>query len=208
MKELHHANIIVEQNNSCNFVFDILKNQLDFLVQNNPDFLLLENLNFGIDEARNFGAWIINKPLVGEVKVAILLVKSITHEAQNALLKILEEPPIGTYIFIQVGSLGGILPTFLSRLRILNVPKEFSDTSGGSEFLKGDIKKKFLIIKTLARKVDKSEMQKLIGNLEENAYKTSSDNLDLKNILKAKVFANIRGSSPRILLEWLACVLK
>lgn len=207
MEKLHHANIIIGKNN-YNFVFDVLENQLNFKTQGNPDFLLLENLNFGIDDARNFKAWVIGKPFTGEVKVAILSIKSITHEAQNALLKVLEEPPTGTYIFIQIESLGGILPTFISRVRVFDVSKENFNTDSSSEFLNNNVKKRFSIINNFAKKVNKDEIQRLIKNLEETAYKTGTNSLDLKNILKAKIFANIRGSSSKMLLEWLACMIK
>ena len=48
-------------------------------------------------------------------------------------------------------------------------------------------------------------MKELIKDLEKIAYKDGSKNI--KNILTAKIFASARGSSPKMLLEWLACVI-
>lgn len=47
-----------------------------------------------------------------------------TLEAQNALLKLLEEPPDYTYIIITAPSTGSLLPTITSRCHILSVEKQ------------------------------------------------------------------------------------
>ncbi|MFH0804256.1 MAG: hypothetical protein V1896_01490 [Candidatus Zambryskibacteria bacterium] len=217
-EKLHHANVIA--GDDCrNFVFEILEKNLNFDVNANPDFLLLESPFFGIDDVRNFEKWVICKPLLGKVKVSLIIVKSITHEAQNALLKVLEEPPLGTYIFINLESLGGVLPTFISRVRILELPKPVKSvfetpqspktpfTSEAEKFLFSKIKEKFALIRSLAKKEDKNEIKELIKNLEEIAYQNNFEPRNMKDILTAKIFASTRGSSPKMLLEWLSCVL-
>ncbi len=211
---MHHANILVGGDHR-NFVFEILADQLDFKIIANPDFLLLEDQTFGIGQVRDFERWVIGKPLVGEVKVSLIIVKSITFEAQNALLKVLEEPPLGTYIFINLQSLGGLLPTFLSRVRVLEVSKSPFDScpkkgeldTPAKKFLNSKIKEKFSMIRSLSKKENKEEMRDLIKNLEEVAYEDKLEYKNLRNILTAKIFASTRGSSPKMLLEWLSCVL-
>jgi len=210
---MYHANIIISKRDSRDFVFNLLEKDLNFNIKANPDFLLIENESFGIDDARNFEKWAIGKPFVGEVKVSLIIVKSITFEAQNALLKVLEEPTLGTYIFINLESLGGILPTFISRVRVLTVPlvsessKITSEENTSYKFLHSKIKEKLALIHSLSKKEDKNEMKELIKNLEEIAYKNNFKPQSLKNILTAKIFAATRGSSPKMLLEWLSCVL-
>lgn len=44
-----------------------------------------------------------------------------TVEAQNALLKILEEPPSYAYILLECQSTGSLLPTILSRVQVVRV---------------------------------------------------------------------------------------
>jgi DNA polymerase III subunit delta' len=212
MEKLHHANVIIGED--CrDFVFKILKEKLNFNANANPDFLLTEGQFFGIDDVRDFGIWAIGKPLLSDIKVSFIIVKSITFEAQNAMLKVLEEPPLGTYIFISLQSLGGLLPTFLSRVRILDLPKvqenlaDKEEKSAGSKFLNSDIKGKLALIRSLSKKEDKNEMKDLIKNLEEIAYRNKMSPKNLKNVLTAKIFASTRGSSPKMLLEWLSCVL-
>jgi len=205
MKEIHHANIVVSREDSRDFVFSILEKDLDFKIQGNPDFLLLENESFGIDDARSLERWILGKPFRSDIKASLIIAKSITHEAQNALLKSLEEPPKGTYIFINIESLGGILSTFLSRVRVLDIQQEDVENKDAKKFLSEGIKGKLAIIRNLAKSEDKTPMRDLIKSLEETAYKNHSKNM--KDILTAKIFAGSRGSSPKMLLEWLSCVL-
>lgn len=215
MKEMHHANVIAGgENNRC-FVFEILEKDLNFNIKSNPDFLLIENESFGIDDARGLEKWVAGTPLLGGLKVSVMIIKSITFEAQNALLKVLEEPPLGTYIFINIESLGGLLPTFLSRVRVLSPRSDLEKKSQRSDlgddkakkFLNSKIKEKLSLIQSLSKKENKSDMKELIKNLEEVAYKEKASALSLNHILTAKIFASSRGSSPKMLLEWLSCVL-
>jgi DNA polymerase III delta prime subunit len=207
MQKIHHANIVL--GNSRDFIFNILEKDLNFNIKANPDFLLVENDFFGIDDARDLEKWAMGKPLIGEVKVSLIIIKSITHEAQNALLKVLEEPTIGTYIFINLENLGGLLGTFLSRVRVLNPSgQNNTEDSNAHKFLNSKIKEKLSIIQSLSKKENKSETKELIKNLEGVAYKSNFKSQDLKSILTAKIFASTRGSSPKMLLEWLSCVLQ
>ena len=213
MQKYHHANIIIGKEDYRNFVFDILLKDLNFDTKANPDFLLMESETFGIDDSRNMKKWVSGKPLLGEIKACLIVTNSITLEAQNALLKVLEEPPMGTYIFINIDSLGNLLPTFLSRVKVLDtsVVSEKLD----SEFLDSNIKKKLTLIRSLTKNKDKTPMKELLKNLEEIAYKNYAKDIAgdvakakaMKNILTAKIFASSRGSSPKMLLEWLSCVL-
>jgi len=200
MKRLHHANIIAGKEDYRDFVFGILEKELNF-------------------DIKAMKRWALGKPLIGEIKVSLVITKSITHEAQNALLKVLEEPPAGTYLFINIEHLGGLLPTFISRVMILapkaseKVPKLAEST--GSKFLNSDINRKLSVIRSLSKNEDKTPMKELIKNLEEISYKEKAsalnergaDMISLNHILTAKIFASARGSSPRMLLEWLSCVL-
>lgn len=216
MPKLHHANIVLGGGDCRHFLFQILERDLDFNVHKNPDFLLLEKESFGIDEARNLEKWVIGKPLIDENKVALLIVGSITFEAQNVLLKVLEEPPTGTYIFISLESLANILDTLLSRIQILEVSKNdlpdsvlTNPTSPNIalSFLRSNIKEKFSLIQTLSKKEDKIDMKNLIKNLEEVSHQNQATYDHIKNILTAKIFASTRGASPKMLLEWLSCML-
>jgi hypothetical protein len=209
-KELHHANLIIGSIDNQNVIFDILAEDLNFKVQQNPDFFSIQVESFGIDDARDLERWSIGKPLIGDKKVAWLDLGSMTFESQNALLKVLEEPPLGTYFFIKIDNLGNVLPTLLSRVQILDLGNGLVSEGDKSilakKFYQAGLKEKFVLIRNLTKKEDKLQIKNLIKDLEMVAYSSANKN-QLKNILKAKVLTSVRGASPKMVLEWLACVL-
>src|SRR3989339_2281293 len=173
---MHHANIILSDKDCRDSIYDILIKELNFNVSANPDFLLMEGEPFGIGEARDLERWAIGKPLTGESKVCLIITKTLTSEAQNALLKVLEEPTAGTYFFINLENLGGLLPTIISRVMILD---NISETKAHGEKSKSDVSKflnskigdRLAVVRSLAKKENKNDMKEFIKNLEEIAYK-------------------------------------
>ncbi len=79
--------------------------------------------SIGIDEIKSLHKSIFLKPLNSKVKAVILEdAHLMTIEAQNALLKVLEEPPEHTIIILGVNSSDSLLPTVLSRCQIIELP--------------------------------------------------------------------------------------
>lgn len=78
--------------------------------------------SIGISEIRNFQKTLLLKPLKSQKKLAIMHnAENLTPEAQNALLKTLEEPPDNTIIVLSTPRLESILPTVCSRCTILDL---------------------------------------------------------------------------------------
>jgi len=74
----------------------------------------------GIEDVRNIQGQILLKPFRGKEKAVIVdAYENITREAQNALLKILEEPPNNTIIIITATKKELFLPTVLSRCKVI-----------------------------------------------------------------------------------------
>lgn len=79
----------------------------------------------GIPDVRNIQKSISLKPFRGKTKaVVIQAYEDITTEAQNALLKVLEEPPANTLIIISISRKELLLPTILSRCKITELTEE------------------------------------------------------------------------------------
>lgn len=91
--------------------------------QNNPDLLLLSpELSFGIDEVRNLQKFLQLKPFKNDKKIAIITeAQELTLEAQNSLLKTLEEPPPNSLIILTVSDLSLMLPTIISRCELVEL---------------------------------------------------------------------------------------
>lgn len=75
--------------------------------------------SIGLEEIKTLREKIYLKPIRSSVKAIILEdAHLLTVEAQNALLKVLEEPPENTIIIISANSKENILPTIISRCQI------------------------------------------------------------------------------------------
>ena len=140
---------------------------------------------------------------------------SLSQEANNALLKVLEEPSGINYFFIITSSAENVLPTVRSRLAVLNFPI-------ATELIQEQ--------KNLAQKFFKSEPSARIGMINEIIADRDkgSDWLNvlcvflrgelLNEVSKEKVYAleqlykhqqfmSERSSSPKMILEHLSSVL-
>ncbi len=75
--------------------------------------------SFGVDDVRKIIDEVSKKPYEGDKKVLILYrCDKLTVQAQNALLKTIEEPPNGVYLILLSDSLEIILDTIKSRCQI------------------------------------------------------------------------------------------
>lgn len=113
--------------------------------------------------------------LSGDTRVVIITASRAYHEAQNALLKLFEEPPPGVYLFLILPSLGGLLPTLRSRVQMMRVRGSSGDggESLAHEFLNASTEKKAATVKRLSsgrdeddRREKREEAIALLNDLE------------------------------------------
>ncbi|KKS66620.1 MAG: polymerase III, delta'' subunit protein [candidate division WWE3 bacterium GW2011_GWB1_42_6] len=88
--------------------------------RSNPDFMLVEKeaekKSIGVDYSRKVKKFLQEKPLSEEKKTVVIPNSELlTPEAQNALLKILEEPPKYAEIFLLSKTENSLLETVISR---------------------------------------------------------------------------------------------
>jgi DNA polymerase-3 subunit delta' len=92
---------------------------------NHPDIIRVthEKLSIGVDDIRiQVNADILVKPYDSRYKIYIIDdADKLTEQAQNALLKTMEEPPEYAVILLLVSNLTSLLPTVLSRCVQLNL---------------------------------------------------------------------------------------
>lgn len=94
-------------NNQC-----LISNELDTLV-------ITPDKSIGIDEIKNISSFLSRKPLGDKNRVYLKDAHLMTIPAQNAILKILEEPPGNSEIYLVTDQPDQLLPTVLSRVQIL-----------------------------------------------------------------------------------------
>lgn len=104
---------------------DKCKSCLQIDTNNHPDIIHVthEKVSVGVDDIRlQVNADILVKPYNSPYKIYIIEDgDKLTEQAQNALLKTLEEPPSYAIILILVSNISAILPTILSRSVVLNI---------------------------------------------------------------------------------------
>lgn len=104
----------------------ICKSCIEFDTNNNPDFLIIEpdGNSIKIEQIRNLQKLIQEKPIISNKKVYIIdNADLMTKEAQNCLLKTLEEPPEYAIIILIGSNENLFLPTIKSRCMILHFDK-------------------------------------------------------------------------------------
>jgi DNA polymerase III delta prime subunit len=114
--------IIVEPNISkrTEVILEVLKD--NGLQQQHPNmFWMGEGEKLGVEVVRKIVEHLSLKPYQGGGQAVVLVeADNLTPEAQNAMLKTLEEPPIDSVILLGATSEDNFLPTVLSRCQIVN----------------------------------------------------------------------------------------
>ena len=121
-KEFAKAILCLSEKKYCNNC----KSCMEFDSDNNPDFLYIEpdGNSIKIDQIRELQKKIQEKPIISKNKVYIINnADKMTTEAQNSLLKTLEEPPEFVTIILIGSNENMFLTTIKSRCMILHFNK-------------------------------------------------------------------------------------
>ncbi len=195
--------------------------ELGMEVKNNPDIVVLRHGLFSVADARSVLEVAASVPLAGENKVLIIAADRAYHEAQNALLKLFEEPPPGMHLFFVLPSLGGLLPTLRSRVQILGtVPRLRSGrqeiANAAEQFLAASKEKRSALIKKLTNGSDEEERRELrdeaieiINGIEAALLRQGLERhaATLSDIQTLRGYLYDRSAPVRMILEHLSLVL-
>lgn len=162
-----------------------------------PDILVLRYTLLSVEEARQVSVIASRTSVQGGARLIVIAAPRIFHEAQNALLKIFEEPPSGTYLVLVVPSRGTIIETLHSRLLPLPIQentvakKHEAENEKGKEFLQiGKEERQKIIEKILERaKSDKPE-EKQQARVEALAL--------LEDVARAAYAARAKTGDPKL----------
>lgn len=165
----------------------------------------------GIDEVRALTLEASLRPRVGERRLLVVAVRTLTSEAQQALLKLLEEPPATTAFLFIVPDGITLLPTLLSRFFTISPETdEVADTTAFAEFAAASVAERLdLITKRLAKK-DVVWVEALRLGLRDyvakrNTAEGGGEELRAQGFVLTRL--NTRGASNKLLLEELALSL-
>ena len=173
--------------------------------------------DFGVDDGQKVKAWQSTRPLGGGLKYAVWGITSANLEAQNSLLKSLEEPVTDTKIILVIPHEGILLPTVLSRLLILNsenILLTAEDQSLAAKFLSSDPHQRLELIEANFNYKEegvKGKLMQFLVNCEQviqqDFTKGDLPKIDAVEIIKAKQNLSDRSAVPRLVMENLATTL-
>lgn len=180
--------------------------------------------SFAIQDSQRIKEWYQNKPTDGKKKICIIGAKFINREAEQTLLKIIEEPTENSHFFIVVPDSSLLLGTILSRVHLikngegindeeLKIAKDFLNLN-----LPGRIEKVGEIIKEFKDNENSGGLRysaiSLINGIERIIYekwKKDLDNEDLKFILgelkNCREFLSTPGASVKMILEHISLII-
>jgi DNA polymerase III gamma/tau subunit len=171
--------------------------------------------SIGIEVVKQIHKKVFFKPLKSKNKLVIIEdAHLLTPEAQNALLKVLEEPPAHTFIFLGTETKEVLLPTILSRCQLIVLeeePQQLSETRREelNDFIQKlpelSIPERLKRAEQLAKEKDKavSFIQNLILLLREHLLQTTSlETVEtIKHLQALHTLLTTTNVNPRFALE-------
>lgn len=204
----NHALVVPELSNE-------FENRFQIKVAGNPDVSFLHYESFGIDESRRLQDMQSARPVFGDRKIFVISTYGITVQAQNAMLKMFEEPAPSTHFFIVVPSDSFIIGTLSSRLMKLDF---VGDSSGAAElipekFLKMTYPERLKTIEKFLKtykdsKENKSMISTFFNSLQALFAKDIKKNREhTEKLLNLSKYTFDTSASLKILLETTALTL-
>ncbi len=148
------------------------------------------------------------KPFEKPEKLLVIEAGQIAIEAQHALLKVLEEPPMSTKFVFILTSVAGLLPTLLSRLHHpKNVRQHAQNISGCfAQFLADSYQDRLAFIATITKTKDTTQLEDLAAGLAVWLTDKGSRKIATE-LLACLIFLPQRGASKKMLWEHIALTL-
>ncbi|MEI8249260.1 MAG: hypothetical protein WCG07_02065 [Candidatus Taylorbacteria bacterium] len=223
----HHAYLLIGGDAIHAELLSILEKKHKISTTANQDFFDRGYEHMTIDDVRDIKMAHSMRP-VGEQgkKIFIIRAHMIGHEAQNALLKMLEEPAEYAHFFIIVPSASLLLPTVKSRMRAViqdsarlrrqgfKIQDEAQDdlVEEAKKFLKLSPAKRLDVIKKITedikkQKKTKQEVINFLNAIQEIVYTeqgVKKAKTALEAIEKARNYLQDRSPSVKMLLEYVA----
>lgn len=185
----------------------------------NPDVIMLRYGLFSAEDARKVSEIASSAPIAGDTKAVVIAAARAYHESQNALLKVFEEPPPGTFLFLILPTLGGLLPTLRSRVQILETGEKKKRKIGeeAEAFMNATKEKRSALIKKLTsgkdeddRRENRDEAIQMVNDIEAVAYAHKDSphaRALLEDISSLRSYLYDRSAPLRMILEHISLVL-
>ncbi len=179
-------------------------------ISNFDVFTLETEKTVGIADVKNLTRQIFLKPLRGGKKMVVLeAFFGATIDAQNAFLKVLEEPPLSTTIIILASS-NFFLPTIVSRCKLIELSSKisFEENEEGNiieileDLKKAEVGERLKIAQDLAKDKESALLflEKLIVTARNEMVKKQKIEYKKQIVLLQKYYKEIKQSNVNLRL--------
>lgn len=204
---LHHAYFlsVTEREAAVEMLKEELSDLLGVVFLGNPDVVMRSYDRMAIDHAYELREILGNRPI--ETRICIVSVGVVLHEAQNALLKIFEDPPTDTHFFMVSETDNYLLPTLRSRFSVHQVFQKRTDKKDVEKFLSLSLGDKMSKVAEIAEEGTEAT-RRFLDLLEHNFSKDVKQYKDvLYKIVEGKRFLLLPSASRKGILESIVCAL-
>lgn len=185
-----------------------------------PDVLYLDQEKLGVEQSKQIREFLSIKPYSAQGRVVIVLyADNLTLDAQNALLKTLEEPPENAILLLGAENESKFLPTVLSRCQVIHLAIDFghfigdeSKRSHNDRYVKqierlqqADIVERFQFIEKLEEREE--FFQSLLVYFSEQLHQQTNTLSFMHDLLEAEKWQKANGNM-RAILEYLMLRMK
>ena len=230
INNLHHAYLIEGAREEIMLDVFLFMKKLGVATSNNPDFYNIFVDSFKIEDAHNLKSIQYEKGFTTGKKIFVISANNFLLNAQNALLKIFEEPIENTHFFIITPDTDILLKTLVSRFYLIKTKASLeNELKEAEKFISMPIKNRIDFIKELLIEEEDSEALPLEGGKASELDSVRSKSLKFLNalevvlhskknhlinssndffyqIFKVREFLNQPGSSIKSLMESIALI--
>lgn len=222
-RDLYHSYVVLGEPETTVYSLKTFLEERGEIKLNSPDVFVKTYDSFTINDGRQIKEWHSELKISEGKKICLIGAKFINHDAERTLLKIIEEPAFNTHFFLIVPHHLSLLDTILSRTHLVDT---FENNNNFKEQAKDFIslnknKRIEFVSKIIKDNKDETgsgnvrfvaislinEIEKIIFDRFKKDYKDKKNKQILEELEKNREFLKLPGSSPKMILEYLALVL-
>lgn len=170
------------------------------------DVIHYRGVRMGIDEVRMLTGAAHQTPFELSARHFVLAYGDITREAQNALLKIFEDPPHTARFYLVIEERETLLPTLRSRMVAYDTERTEHDALAASAFMSSSYAERLTRIAERTTKKDEVWCEKVFRAIEGYAA-TSEDTTLMRAVVSLRPYFRTPGASKKMILEHLSLML-
>lgn len=194
---MHHANLIIGTSDWGMEQIPLCDREIC------PDVTLIVLEKFNIADVRTLIYDAGMRPVERPYRAFVIQTTQILAEAQNALLKLFEEPNAHTIFYLIIPRADILLPTLRSRMQILAEEAQSKTHDSFTYFLAMSYAERLDAIATQLKKEDADWVRRIVEGFSVHAHKSRNPIL-IKDalMLESNIYAN--GAAKKMLLEHIA----